>query len=327
MEHIILKYLEGTASDEEKQTLLKWVRASGSNKKEFHEIRDLWITTGSMLSDTSGNQEAFNRFKKHVTDYENAKQQKRSRIRILRYAASVAILITCSVGMFMLGRRSTENEFSASVINQTIVRNDKTSFMLPDGTLVWLNKDSKLSYPESFNDQQRVVTLEGEGYFEVVHDEKNPFYVETGDLTIRVLGTVFNVKNYSDEIISETVLLSGKVEVDMKNDKAPVILSPDQKITYDRQTGYHQVEKVDAEEYALWKNDKLVMDNEELETIFRKIERWYHVKIVYDRTLPLKARYSITITDEPKEEILRLLSIISPVKYKIENNQIIITRK
>ncbi|MDR2914912.1 MAG: DUF4974 domain-containing protein [Tannerella sp.] len=327
MEYLILKYLEGTASNEEKQTLLKWIRENESNKNEFHEIRDLWITTGNVLSETSGSQEAFSRFKQNVDDYEDAGQQKRTWVRILKYAASVAVLIVCSVGMYMLGSRRWENESFQTVVNQTIVRNEKTYLLLPDGTKVWLNKDSKISYPDSFSDKQRVVTLEGEGYFEVVHDETSPFFVETKGMTVRVLGTMFDVKNYSSDVVSETVLLSGKVEVYMEKCQEPILLSPDQKVSYDKQTGDYRVANVDAPEYALWKNDKLVMDNEELEAIFKKIGRWYDVDIVYDRNLPLKTRYSVTITDEPKEEILRLLSIISPVKYKIENNQIIISRK
>ncbi len=327
MEHLILKYLEGTASDEEKQTLLNWIHENESNKNEFHEIRDLWITTGNVLSETSDSQKAFDRFKQSVAGYENVRKQKRNRIRILKYAASVAIFIVCSLGMYLLGGRNIKKEKLQTVVNQTIVRNEKVSLLLPDGTKVWLNKDSKISYPDSFDDKRRLVILDGEGYFEVAHDETRPFFVETKGMTVKVLGTVFDMKNYSDDVISETVLLSGKVEVDMDNDKDPILLSPNQKISYNKQTGNHYIEDIDAPEYALWKNDKLVMDNEELEAIFKKIGRWYDVDIVYDRTLPLKTRYSITITDEPKEEILRLLSIISPVKYKVENNQIIISRK
>jgi ferric-dicitrate binding protein FerR (iron transport regulator) len=190
-----------------------------------------------------------------------------------------------------------------------------------------LNNDSKLSYPEHFSGWQRVVKLEGEGYFEVFHDETNPFFVETNGFAVKVLGTVFDVRNYPNDAIPEVVLLSGRIEVDIKKGSESVQLLPNQKMSYNKQTGNYDIASIDAPEYALWKNDKLVMDNEELETIFRKIGRWYNVDIVYDKNLPLTSRHTITITSEAKEEILRLLSITMPIKYQIENDKVIIKRK
>jgi hypothetical protein len=98
-------------------------------------------------------------------------------------------------------------------------------------------------------------------------------------------------------------------------------------MSYNKQTGDYVIASINASEYALWKNDRLVMENESLETIFGKMERWYNVKIIYDATLPLKSRHTITITSEPKEEILRLLSITTPITYKVENDKVFIQRK
>ncbi|MDR1381213.1 MAG: DUF4974 domain-containing protein [Tannerella sp.] len=329
MEHIIIKYLRGHASGEEEQSLLEWIRKSESNRKEFMEMRDLWITSGdgSALPGTSGSKAAFNRFRRTVAGYETAERRKKNRIQVLRYAASVALLMACSLGMYMLGGKNAKNEQAETIIHQTVVRNDKTAVVLPDGTKVWLNKDSKLSYPENFADKRRAVTLDGEGFFDVVRNESSPFIVETGGMTVKVLGTEFDVKSHAGAAVSEITLLSGNVEVSLKNNADPIALLPNQKISYNRQTDIHRIESIDAAEYALWKNEKLVMNNEELGTIFRKMARWYDVDIAYDHTLPLKAHYSITITDEPKEEILRLLSVITPIKYELENDKIIIKRK
>jgi ferric-dicitrate binding protein FerR (iron transport regulator) len=128
-------------------------------------------------------------------------------------------------------------------------------------------------------------------------------------------------------MLLEVVLLSGKVEVDIKESGEAMQLLPNQKISYNKQTGDYEIAFIDVSEYALWKNDRLVMDNEELETIFGKMERWYNIKIIYDATLPLKSRHTITITSEPQEEILRLLSITMPITYKIEKDKVLIQRK
>ncbi|MDR1098132.1 MAG: DUF4974 domain-containing protein [Tannerella sp.] len=327
MEHIIVKYLDGSASDGEKQILLNWMDKNEANRQAFSEIRDLWITAGNVLSEHSDSTGAFELFKEKAIRYEKTKQRKMHHIRILKYAASVAVLTVCSLGMYLLGSRNSADTGVVTVINNVTVRDDKSSFTLPDGTKVWLNTNSRLSCPDRFDGQRRTVTLDGEGYFEVSHDEANPFWVETDGFAVKVLGTVFDVKNYSDGATSETVLLSGKVEIDFKNGGTPVTLLPGQKMSCNRQTGDYRIDPVDASEYALWKNDRLVMNNEELETVFRKMERWYNLELVYDQTLPLRSRHTITITSEPKEEILRLLSITTPVKYRIEGDKVYIKKK
>jgi len=327
MDQIIIKYLSNTASEEEQQMLLNWIHESEANKKYFFESRDLWITTGNEIKEKSEPKKAFNQFKQHVLVYEGAKYKRSIRLQQLKYAASVALLICCSLGMYLLGNKNAESRKYEVIVNQLITAENKTDITLPDGTVVCLNNNSKLLYPDQFEDNNRTVKLEGEAFFEVMHNESAPFLVETGDMVVKVLGTKFDVRSYPDEAFTETILLSGKVEVNLTGNNETVVLSPHQKISIDKQTGKHIIENVDASEYTLWKNDRLVMDNEELGTIFRKIERWYNIDITYDNNIPLTSRYSITITDESKEEILRLLTIVAPIRYKTENGKITIKRK
>lgn len=336
MDRIIVAYLEGTATEEETRLLLDWIRKSEENKKYFFDRRTIWLASESKRTAPAEAAAAFRRFKEKVYAYEKQRSRKSFYLKIARIAASVAWICLFSWAAYWAGtHRGKQDEWKTEVerssrqtgMHQTVVRDAKTALLLPDSSVVWLNKGSRLTYPSVFSDDERVVRLEGEGYFEVTSDSRKPFYVETERLTVKVLGTRFNVRSHPDENATETVLLSGKVEVSLGGNRQSVVLAPSQKLTLRKDTDVYRIDAVDAEEYTLWKNEKLVMEEEELATIFRKMERWYDIRIVCKGNLPLHTRYSLTITDEPKEEILRLLSLTTPIRYKITNKQVVVTAK
>ena len=135
-----------------------------------------------------------------------------------------------------------------------------------------------LVYPDRFSDNKRSVKLEGEGYFEVVRDEKAPFFVETDGMVVNVLGTHFNVKNYENKETIETTLLSGKVEVLLSGMSSGIVLKPNQRISCNRQNGTYSLAEVDASDYIIWIGDKLVCTNEKLSTILHRMKHWYNMQ-------------------------------------------------
>lgn len=144
---------------------------------------------------------------------------------------------------------------------------------LADGTKVWLNAGTTLRYPKQFNEQSREVELEGEAYFEVEHHEK-PFIVKTSKQKIYVLGTKFNVSNYSEQQINRTTLLSGKVKIE--TDKGVKHLKPQQELSIS--AAGIQVSQVIAEDAIAWKNGMFLFDNETLESAMFKIAKWYNIR-------------------------------------------------
>ena len=214
------------------------------------------------------------------------------------------------------------------VQNRVIMGKDsKGAVTLPDGTTVWLNAGSMLVYPDRFSDNKRSVKLEGEGYFEVVRDEKAPFFVETDGMVVNVLGTHFNVKNYENKETIETTLLSGKVEVLLSGMSSGIVLKSNQRISCNRQNGTYSLAEVDASDYIIWIGDKLVCTNEKLSTILHRMKHWYNIDIECRKGVPLDHRLSLTIRKESPEEILKLLTLISPIRYTIEGDKIIISPK
>lgn len=330
MNDIILKYLQGNVSEKEKELFLDWLRAGEENKKVFAEIRDRWLESGAApSSDPEWVKRAFARFMVGIKTKEKEREQLRFSYYV-KVAASVAILLVCSLGSYFAGQKqwfdsSTEELL---VMNRVIMGKDsKGAVTLPDGTAVWLNANSVLVYPEHFSENKRFVKLEGEGYFEVVRNEKAPFFVETDGMVVNVLGTHFNVKNYENKETIETTLLSGKVEVLLAGMNKGFVLKPNQRISCNRQNGTYSLTEVDASDYIIWIGDKLVCTNEKLSTILHRMKHWYNMDIECRKGVALNHRLSLTIRKESPEEILKLLALISPIRYTIEGDKIIISPK
>lgn len=330
MNDIILKYLQGSASEEEKQLFLDWLRASEVNKKSFAEIRDRWLDSeASPVAGPEYLEQAFARFILEV----GKRDEKQKRIRLssfMKVAASVAVLLVCSLGSYFAGQKQMLDGSSEkqTVMNRVIMgKGSKGSVTLPDGTIAWLNANSTLSYPERFASDERRVQLDGEGYFEVVRDEQTPFLVETDGMTVNVLGTHFDVSNYKARETVETTLLSGKVEVFLSGLNKGIILKPNQKISCDKQSGTYKLSDVNASDYIIWIRDKLVCTNEKLSTVLYRMKHWYNMDIECKKGVPLDHRLSLTIRKESPEEILNLLALISPICYTIEGDKITISPK
>ena len=332
MEQIILKYLQGKASKAEKDDLLRWLQGSEANKAFFAETRDRWLDSGATpVADPEYVERAFARFMAEIKK-ENRIRNRKHFITYLKVAASIALLLASSLISYQVGQK--QRSVPTLSVPQTIVMNriitgkdNKSKVSLPDGTLVWLNANSQLTYPEAFAPDKRHVQLEGEGYFEVTRNEDAPFTVETGDVSVNVLGTHFNVRNYTDkkEEPIEITLLTGKVEINLLGNAIP--LNPNQVIACDKQDGSYQQMDVEANDYILWTQDKLVFSNDKLSTILHQMEYWYHIDIACEAGVQLDQHLSLTIQRETPDEIMRLLALITPIRYKIEGDRLTISPK
>lgn len=331
MKDIIRKYLQQEASDGEKRELLAWLKEKEENRILFSAIRDEWLNDSAVVKFDAGYvKNAFLSFVNRIRQQD--KQMKRLRWHsYYRVAAVIAFLLICSTGTYWLGRTGWGTGFerhSMAVMNRVIMgKESKGSFLLPDGSKVWLNANSELMYPEDFMADTRGVKLRGEGYFEVAKHEKIPFVVETDGMRVRVLGTHFNVKNYDYQAGMETALLSGQVEILLPGMAHSILLKPNQKLFRDRKTGKYDLSDVVASDYAIWIGDKLVCTNEKLSSILHKMKHWYNLEIECKPGVPLNQRLSLTIRKESPEEIFKLLTLISPIRYRWENNKIIVTPK
>ncbi|RIJ45654.1 DUF4974 domain-containing protein [Maribellus luteus] len=172
-------------------------------------------------------------------------------------------------------------------LNQIIIPYGKRSeITLADGTHIWLNSGSQLSYPPEFSSSSREVFLSGEALFEVAPNAAKPFYVITRDIKIRVLGTRFNVSAYNEDISMETVLLNGKVSVSRNKSFAENIeMVPGERVRYQKHDETLSKDQVNTDIYASWISGYLIFENKPTTEVFKKLERYYNQTIIADKEL------------------------------------------
>ncbi len=190
---------------------------------------------------------------------------------------------------------------------------------LPDGTNIWLNADSRISYAADLaRTDTREVRLEGEAYFEVAKDLRRPFVLTTAREQIRVLGTQFNVNSYSDETTGRTTLVEGSVGIN-----GNTILMPGQQAIVDRY-GKIRLATVNVSKVVAWKNGKFVFESAPLESVMKKIGRWYNVEPIYKGTVSERTFSGTLSRFEDIQKLLDKISYTSDVRFKLEGRRVIV---
>lgn len=192
---------------------------------------------------------------------------------------------------------------------------------LPDGSKVWLNAASTLKFPSQFSGLvNRKIELSGEAYFEIFKDAKHPFIVKTAKQEVTVLGTHFNISSYADEPLTKTTLLEGSVKINNST-----ILKPGEQASLNK-AGLITIAQVETEGVIAWKNGFFLFDNETLESLLKKVSRWYNVAIEYeDPTLRNEHVYGLVSRSENVSVLLEKLELTGEVKFKFINNRIIVS--
>lgn len=270
-------------------------------------------------------------------------------------AAGVAVAIFLVFPLLNNSHQNKDTASASSPVNEiTINPGSRSKVRLPDGSQVWINSGSKLTYHNSFAGSTREVQLDGEAYFDVVKDAAHPFIVHTSGIDIKVLGTAFNVKAYKAESFIEATLIHGSIEVINKNRPgAPtVMLKPHEKLVYNKfQVADPRDQRADisipaeSDSYSItikplskniadsdivetaWVYNKLTFEDERFEDLARKMERWYNVKISLDNEKLKNHRVSGSFLNETAEEAIKELQFLIPFRYSVKNNEISIVKK
>jgi transmembrane sensor len=214
---------------------------------------------------------------------------------------------------------------------------------LPDGSKVWLNAASSITYPTSFNTKERKVQVTGEAYFEVAHNAQKPFIVNVNNKEeVTVLGTHFNINAYEDENAIHTTLLQGSVKVGSrqwavgsgekaagKGQKAEkgqsVILKPGEQVSLSRSSHLSQPIPVQTEGVMAWKNGVFHFENADIKTVMRQVSRWYDVEVVYKRSLDNDDPLFFEVTRNTNlSDVLRVLNLAGGAKYSIQDKKVIV---
>ncbi|WP_341843682.1 FecR family protein [Chitinophaga caseinilytica] len=261
------------------------------------------------------------------------------RMRPWYYAAAAVIAVAVALPFLFRDKAAISHAAQRNIV---IAKGERTSLSLPDGTKVWVNGGSKLSYGEAFGSSNREVCLEGEACFEVAPDEKRPFVVRTGNMDVRVLGTRFNIKAYPEDGQVQAVLLNGKVKLTLRNtaggQEKDMLLAPGQKVTLGTVAGegvadrelqlpleVGAVNPADCDEIA-WINDRLVFRDVPFRALARDMERWYDVKIHLEDAALGKELFSGVFDKQDINEALKALQIATPFTYTRNGADVYIRR-
>ena len=266
---------------------------------------------------------AFSGIRHEKAEAPRLEKRKIFRSKALKYciaaAAAAALFLTGAATSELLTGKRQETVLMASSENIS-------SYTLPDGSKVWLNKNSWLAYNQKFGKRTRQVALKGEGYFEVNRDEQRPFIVKMQNgLDIKVLGTTFNACNYPSLNKAEVILRSGSVQVSDNGRNEYVILKPNQKFIWNEGTA--EISSVNAMNCCRWFEHRLVFDNVKLKDIIENLSHKYQTEISLNVGNLADKHMSMTIRDESVEDILDILTTLLPIRWRYQGAEIIIENK
>ena len=308
MDELLMKYIKGETTPEEREKVVRWLDEDPEHIHQYHSLRKLYDISLWSPIEESQQEEKQTRTLKPVW------------IEFLKVAA--VILIT------FLGTKAFFEWKDESVKMQTVIvpAGQRAELLLADGTKGWLNSRSKLKFPDRFQKDARNVELDGEGYFEVTHQEDAPFTVHTSKYDVKVLGTEFNVKAYNSKNQFEASLLKGSVEVSNMNKSQVVRLRPDEQVISD---GSQLIRSVILDKnYFRWKEGLLCLDDESIGGLIDKLELYYDVKIIVQQASLMKYHYSgkFRISDGV-EHVLKVLQLKHKFTYtKNEEQNLIIIK-
>lgn len=316
--------LKNEADEEQIKQIQEWLDVSPEHPVILSEIMNTWSVARNKPEfyqpDLSVNWQKLLK----LIDYQP--KQKFIQNIYFRWAAASAIFVVAFLSGLGLGDRYLNQ--SAKVYYTRIIapEGNKTHIVLPDSTHVWLNSGSELLYPSDYTSQNRRVIMKGECFFDVVKDQEHPFIVLVSKLQVKVFGTRFNVHEDEHTEAAEVTLVSGKVQVLNLQNQHISILNPGQQLVY--ADGKYQVQKAEnLEALTAWMNNMLIFNNQPFEEVIHYLEKWYGVKIHLDQSLNYHENYTFKVKTESLREVLELISVITPIEYHIEGEQVTIKYK
>lgn len=306
---IITRFLNNSCSDAELAAVKQWLDESDANAAELFGTELLADKASELHSDDNARRRIEAGLNRRIAMGRALEKQQRRKRLIHRLTGIAAVLaVAVCAGIFLLKSPDIEMIYVASA--------DKSmSVVLPDSTVVYLNKHSRLGYPRVFADNNRRVELDGEGYFEVSHDKDRPFLVAGKRLDVTVLGTHFNFIS-RDSIPDCVSLIEGSVEVRTADKKHCVVLEPDQKACYSTDNGQLTVHDANTAIDATWHNCLIPFENANLQDIVDILRQLYGSDIILDRNADLSRTYSgTTLYCSDIESTLSCLGNTIPISF------------
>lgn len=344
--YLFRRFIDKSYTPEEREELMDYISRSEHDSQLKELIEKSWmLEIPEYEQDERKADEIFN----YILGREKpVKRMPRFRKRIFFYAGAVAASAIAVLALYnylpRLTPKTSEKEVAAHVVYECKA-GERKSFTLSDGTIVKLNSNSKLTMLNDFSGATRSVQLVGEGFFDVAHNKEKPFTIITNQMSVKVLGTAFNIKAYPEDDVFETSVIRGSVRVTFPSTHQEVVLHPNEKISLSNSNLNIAAREVKGERKKKrartatvqqltwnrdssiveisWTENKLAFADESFIEIVKKIERWYNVKVTFENDEVLKQmqkeRFTATFNNEKLELVMEALQLVSKkFSYRID---------
>jgi ferric-dicitrate binding protein FerR (iron transport regulator) len=322
------KLFEGTATKEEIAEILHWLSRQDIDQELLGELK-LFISRNQ----SHPAEEEFDKnqqWKRLMEKLEPETKGKSGRslttaLSLMKVAATISLLFTLAIYFFAREYRPNQEVPVVAVANitKTTQSGQKSTIFLPDGSSVVLNSESSITYPEYFSDTLRQVQFSGEAFFEVLRDTTRAFEILSGELTTRVLGTSFNLRNREGEKEMRVALVSGKVAVEMAAAGSREI-NPGQEVVVNRQKRQFDVQPFDPEYTCAWKDGILYFKDTSFEEVIGRLQTWYGVNIEVIGRPKQPIYYSGKFINENLENVLHGIGFIMHFNFQLEKRNVMI---
>lgn len=321
MEHLFAKYLNNELSQEEWRELRNWLDKSDLNRITLNHLKSISANINYEAEELEDVVWQELKLKRQTNTHGSGQ---RFVTTFKTYLKIAAILLIVSVLALIAYKFTFQNQQDTLIVN-TIVKEAplgrKITTRLPDGTMVTINSGSRITFPDQFNGNSRDVVLNGEAFFEVVHNLDKPFFVRMNGDQVRVLGTSFNIRSYPDDNAVYVSVATGRVSYSIPSGEE-VVLTPNQMVTYHPSTGSLITGKVDRMQSFGWKDQIIYFKSITFDNMIIELERWYGVKIDVQGDFKPLGPFTGEFRNESLYQVLLGLSKIYHFKFKIDNKEV-----
>lgn len=321
------RFLRGETSVDEERRLLEWFRSESSQEAIYTYYKQKWEAAANKELPAEVQARIFLQIKDKLEEREgkNTPPRKCILFQIVRYIAILLLCMGVGVSAWYMGDRGQRMEMPQDYV--VLADNgQRASVILPDGTKVWLNSHTRLTYGTDYGQEERFVSLSGEAYFEVAKDTKHRFVVKMGDLEVEALGTAFNVKAYPEDPESTVTLFEGCIRATVGNKE--VTIFPDQYVRLDKISGRLQFSNSESTSYArMWRENKLAFERETLEDIAILLNRMYNVEVCFLSEKIKSYRFSGVIQNNSLDNVIEIISLTAPIMYESVGDTVYLREK
>lgn len=324
---LLHRMIAGSATEEENRQLMEWFRQCASKEEFFTHFEQAWKDSSDEMP-REVQERMYRRLSLNLDGKEKEKKvvplHSRSVWKLWPQVAAACIIIVLSLINYNLINK--QKHMSTQNFMVSAEKGQRAFITLPDSTKVWLNSDTKISYPADYGMKERNVTLLGEAYFEVARNPAKRFIVEAKGMQVEALGTAFNINAYRDDNKMIASLFSGSVRVSYEDHVA--ILKPHESIKVDLLTrNISQYKDDNMNDIALWRENEITFDGESLEEITRTMSRLYNTTIHIEDESLKKECYIGTIRNNSLENFIDIINLTTPVVYEYKGDTVLLKRR